>query len=78
MKVNPSWKICLAVLVGFLLGTLASHTPAKAQATHVRVTPISMSGMNSASGTASGSIVGFSCAADASHPGDSICYIASQ
>jgi hypothetical protein len=71
-------KLFLAVLVGFLLGTLAAHTPTKAQVTHVRVTPVSMSGMNSASGTASGSVVGFSCAADASHPGDSICYVASQ
>jgi hypothetical protein len=79
---KSSWKVFLAVVVGFLLGAMIHARATKAAppvgSTMLKVTPISMSGMNSGSGFVGGEIVGFSCVPDNSNPGDGVCYVATR
>lgn len=71
---KSSWRTCLAVVAGFVMGAVIFHTPAsvEAQSGYVSVERVFQNGTHG-SVVAGSRIVGFSCIP---MNGDSACYVA--
>jgi hypothetical protein len=75
MNLRPSWKVCLAALVGFACGSVVFHTPTvKAQYGSVTIQQVPLLSLRSTLNV-SGTVVGFSCAQTES---EVECYVASR
>ncbi len=61
MKIKPSWKICLATAIGFLLGVVLTHVPAAKAQGNTRTTTFYKLNMNDSGKYQVGTVVGFSC-----------------
>ena len=72
---KSSWAVCLAALIGFLLGVLVHPRPVSAALGRVSITRLANQDLRGATSFQGTNVVGMSCIVDEGEPE---CYIATQ